>query len=207
MSRTTSRTRQAIVFGAVAGLTLALAACSGGSSSDSPTSDSTAADSAATGTPTSSAPDVSASGDFCSQAIDSIAASNDMTDATDHLNTTLSDPTLFASGDLTPIHELSQAIMDSATVSAGFYAAGAEHATDPNAKAAFNGLSDFVDQYSVPIAQAGLDATSMTEYATNVTTMLGDPDVQALLPQAADWAATVADYTAQECDIPVSGAS
>jgi len=207
MFRTTSRTRQAVVFGAIAGLSLTLGACSGGGSSSSSTSGSSVADPATTSMPESSAPNAAASGDFCSQAIDSIAASNNMTDATDGLNTTLSDPTIFASGDMTPIHELSQAIMDSATVSAGFYAAGAEHATDPEAKAAFSGLSTFVDQYSLPVAQAGLDATSMAEYATSVTTMLADPDIQALLPQAADWAATVADYTKQECNITASGDS
>ncbi len=207
MFRITSRTRQAVVFGAIAGLSLTLGACSAGSSSSSSTSGSSVADPATTSMPESSAPNAAASGDFCSQAIDSIAASNNMTDATDGLNTTLSDPAIFASGDMAPIHELSQAIMDSATVSAGFYAAGAEHATDPEAKAAFSGLSNFVDQYSLPVAQAGLDATSMAEYATSVTTMLADPDIQALLPQAAGWAATVANYTKQECNMTDSGDS
>ncbi len=207
MFRITSRARQSVIVGAIAGLSLTLGACSGGGSSDSSSSGSSPSDPTSTSTQASSAPPVAASGEFCSQSIDSIAASNDMTDATGRLNATLSDPTIFASGDMTAIHELSQAMMDSATVSAAFYAAGAEHATDANAQAAFDGLSDFVNQYSIPVAQAGLDATSMTEYSTSVTTMLGDPDVQALLPQAADWASTVADYTAQECDIDVSGTS
>ena len=207
MFRITSRTRQVVVFGAIAGLSLTLGACSGDSSSESAATGSSAADPATTSTPESSAPNAAANGDFCSQAIDSIAASNHMTNATDGLNTTLSDPTSFTSDDMTPIHELSQAIMDSATVSAGFYAAGAAHATDPDAKAAFNGLSDFVDQYSVPLAQAGLNATSMTEYATSATMMLADPDVMDLLTQASGWAATVADYTQRECNITPSSDS
>ncbi len=212
MFRIISSTRRAVVFGAIAGLGLTLGACSGDTSSGSsatpsPTSTSSAGNPVSTSTADANAPDSAANSDFCSQAIDSIAASNNMTDATDGLNTTLSDPTIFASGDMTPIHELSQAILDSANVAAGFYAAGAANADDPDVRAAFNGLSTFVDQYSLPVAQAGLDAASMTEYATSVSTMLGDPDIQALLPKAAGWAATVSTYTQQECNITASGDS
>ncbi len=202
-----SGVRRVAVFGAVASLSLALGACSGGGPSGSSVPGTSATDAVRTSTPESSAPNVAANGDFCSQAIDSVAASNRMTEATDALNVTLADPTSFASGDITPIRELSQAMMDSATVAAGFYAAGAAHASDPDARAAFGGLSDFVDQYSVPLARAGLDATSMTEYATSVTTMLTDPGVQALLPQASGWAATVADYTQRECGMAPSSDS
>ena len=146
-------------------------------------------------------------GDFCSQAVASIAASKETTTATDGLNSAMVDPKSLANGDMTSIHELSQKILDSAKVASAFYASGAASADDPDAKAAFKGLSEFVSKYSVPLAQAGLDATSMSDYVTSMTAMVANPELTPLLQKVPDWAAVVSNYTQKQCDITASSGS
>ena len=199
------RTRHAAVVCSIAGIGLMLGACSGASTSSTSVPDvSSTTGVVPTSTQSAVAPGGAVTGDFCSQAVASIAASKETTTATDGLNSAIVDPKNFTSGDMTSIHELSQKVLDSAKVASSFYASGAANATDPDAKAAFKGLSDFVTQYSVPLAQAGLDAKSMSDYVTSVTSMVADPTLTPLLQQVPNWAVVVANYTEKECNIAPS---
>jgi hypothetical protein len=202
MLHVNSRIRHTVILGAIAGLGLTLGACSSGSSSTTSVPDpSSTAGPVATSTQGAGAPSGAASGDFCSQAVASIAASKETTTATDKLDSAISDPKSFTSGDMTSIHELSQKILDSAKVASAFYASGAANATDPDAKAAFKGLSDFTAQYSVPLAQAGLDAKSMSDYVTSMTSMVANPELTPLLEKVPEWAVVISNYTQKECNI------
>lgn len=114
----------------------------------------------------------------------------------DGLNAALSEP---SGTDMTSIHELSQQLLDSANVAAQFYASGAATADDPDAKEAFAGLADVMSAYSVPLAHAGIEATSMSEFSDSVTALVDDPATMYLLTQVVDWGYAASDYTEQQC--------
>lgn len=205
MSRINLSARQTGVFSIIAGLSLTLGACSADNSSQASPKSSRAVtelvESPASGSPSSSAPDsaapiVAASGDFCSLAADATAASHGSSQSMDGINAALSDP---GGVDMTSIHDLSQQLLDSANVAAGFYASGAATADDPDAKEAFAGLSDVISAYSVPLAQAGLQATSMSAFSESVTALGDDPTTRDLLAEVVDWGYAASDYTEQQC--------
>jgi len=199
MTHTTPRSR-ALAIGLAAIIGLSLGACSSSDASTTPTS-------GMTSTAGPDAPNLAGGGDFCDNAIASLAAANDIQSSTDDLGNAFSDPSALASGDMTKIHEYSQAILDSSTATRAFYEAGASSATDPAAKEAFDGLLSFVDQYALPVAQAGLDADSMMAYATTVSALVQDPEVQSLLQKVSGWATTAATYTQEQCGISSDSSS
>ena len=193
--------RHALIAGIVLTLGLGVGGCSSAASPASPQASTVPTTSVPTSAPGASG----TKGDFCSQAIASIAASKEATSATDKLNSEMVDPSNLTSGDMTSIHALSQKVLDSAKVASSFYASGAASADDPDAKAAFEGLSQFISQYSVPLAKAGLDATSMSDYITSVTAMGADPALTPLLKNVPNWAVVVSNYTQKKCDLAAEG--
>ncbi len=211
MFRTASHSPRALIIGVVAILGLSLGACSGGDPSESnPSDDGTAADGTTvttTGATDGDTSNVAAGGDFCAAVLASADAAGQMESDTNDLNDVLRDPSALTSGDMTGIHAQSQAILDSAKVTAAFYETGAATADDPAAKEAFLGMSSFVNQYSIPLAEAGLEADSLLEYSASLTTLLSDPNLQTLLQQVSGWAVTVSDYTQKKCGYGMSSDS
>jgi hypothetical protein len=105
------------------------------------------------------------------------------------------------SGDLDALHVASQAVLDNAVLATRFYSLGADAADDQATKDAFNGLADFVANYSIPMGQAGVDAASVPEYTSEITTLFTNPELLPLLENTTGWATTTHDFTVEYCGI------
>ncbi len=193
----TSRTRRAIVVGAIASLSLTLSACSGGSPSGSSSSASSAAGPATAGATegATTAPTIVASDDFCANAIAAVAAADDFSAAMNDLNTAMS------SNDINALHTAGQALMDHSDQATAFYAAGAAAADDQATKDAFNGMVSFVSDYATLMGQAAVDAASVPAFMGAVATIIADPATVPLMSNAGDWATTIKDFTTAHCSL------
>ena len=106
-----------------------------------------------------------------------------------------------SSNDVTALHTAGQAVLDHNDQAVAFYAAGVQIADDQATKDAFQGMSDFVTEYSSKVGQAAVDAPSVPEYMGAVAAIITDPATTPLLSQAGDWATTVKDYTVAHCSL------
>jgi hypothetical protein len=168
-------------------LALSLSGCSGGSGDGGSTAGPTVG---AMGTPS-----IQGGDDFCDMAVRALAAEGAVNKASEDLSAAMT------SGDLDALHAASQAILDNAAEATTFYALGADVADDQATKAAFDGLGQFVADYSIPMGQAGVDAASVPDYTSSITTLFADPALQPLLGSAAGWAQTTSDFAKAHCAI------
>jgi hypothetical protein len=190
----TIHTRRVGIAALGAVFTLGLAGCGGaGESTDSPTDDSIVSGFETTA--------IAGGDEFCDIAVESLAAEGEVNAAADQLTAALSDAELQASGDVGPLHDAGQQVVDNAALGVKFYDLGASAATDPAVKDAFTGLSSFVTNYSIPMGQLGVDATTYPEFLASLTQLFTDPELQPLLQSVSGWAATAHDFTVERCGI------
>ena len=172
--------------GGAAGLAIVLAfslsACHSG--------DSSTAAAGATG-----APSIQGGDEFCNIAVAALASAGDVTKASTDLVTAMT------GNDINALHVASQAVLDNSTQTLHFYSLGADAASDQATKDAFNGLTQFVEQYSVPMGQAGVNAATVPAFSTSIRTLFSDPSLAPLLQNAAGWAQATSAFTKQHCAI------
>lgn len=166
---------------------LTLAACSSGGDDATSTGGSTVG--------STDAPDIKGGDKFCDIAVASLAAEGEVNKASEDLTAAMT------SNDVNALHAASQAILDNAGAATTFYSLGAAAADDQATKDAFNGLGQFVAEYSIPMGQAGVDAASVPDFTSSITTLFANPDLQPLLANAAGWARATSDFTKQHCAI------
>ena len=166
-------------------LTFALAGCGGGSDSPGDGGSTAAVDD----------PIIGGGDEFCDIAVESLAAEGAVNKASDDLQAAMT------SGDIDALHAASQAVLDNSVVATRFYTLGEAAADDQETKDAFNGLARFVAEYSVAMGQAGLDAETVPEFMSSITTLFTNPELQPLLQSTTGWATTTHDFTVEECGI------
>ena len=167
-------------------LTLGLAGCGGGDT-DAPIAGPT--------DEVLETPTIVGGDDFCDIAVESLAAEGEVNKASEDLTAAMT------SGDIDALHAASQAVLDNSVLATRFYSLGAAAADDQPTKDAFNGLADFVAEYSVAMGQAGVDAATVPEFTASITTLFTNPELQPLLQSAGGWATTTHDFTVAECGI------
>jgi hypothetical protein len=169
-------------------LALGLAGCGGGGeSTDSPSDDSVVSGFETTA--------IAGGDEFCDIAVESLAAEELANKAADDLQAAMT------SGDIDALHASSQAVLDNAAVATRFYTLGADAADDQATKDAFNGLARFVAEYSVAMGEAGVNAETVPEFMSSVTTLFTNPELQPLLQSTTGWATTTHDFTVEHCGI------
>jgi hypothetical protein len=164
-------------------LSLTLAGCRSGDSSTT----------GAAGT--TGAPSIQGGDEFCNIAVAALASAGDVTKASNDLTKAMT------GNDVNALHAASQAILDNSAQATHFYSLGASAASDQATKDAFNGLSQFVAQYSVPMGQAGVNAASVPAFVSSITRLFSDPTLKPLLTNAATWAQATSTFTKQHCAI------
>jgi hypothetical protein len=166
-------------------LAFALAGCGGGS--DTPV--------AAGSTDAVDDPIIGGGSEFCDIAEESLAAEGAVNQASDDLQAAMT------SGDIDALHAASQAVLDNSVLATRFYTLGEAAADDQATKDAFSGLAQFVEEYSVAMGQAGVDAETVPEFTAAITTLFTNPELQPLLQSTTGWATTTHDFTVAECGI------
>jgi hypothetical protein len=184
MNTTHARRIGIAALGAV--LTLGLAGC-GGDDADPPIAGPT--------DEVLETPTIVGGDEFCDIAVESLAAEGKVNKAAEDLSAAAT------SGDIDALHAASQAVLDNAVLATRFYSLGADAADDQPTKDAFNGLGDFVANYSIPMGQAGVDAASVPEYTSSITTLFTNPELLPLLQSVSGWATTTHDFTVEYCGI------
>ena len=211
MIPTSSPARRLLALSATAAVVMALSACSGASPTSSAAP--TPSGGAATATATSpappvlgpAAPTIAGAGDFCGMSVAALAAFANMSAANDDLNSAMSDPAAISGTDLSALRTAGQAILDSSTPSAPFFAEGTKVAGDQATKDAFTGLSKYVSAYETPLAHAGLDSQSYGEFVTRVLAVINDTSLTALADNAAAWTETARAFAAAKCGAATQG--
>lgn len=163
----------------------ALAGCGGGTDSPGDVGSTAAIDD----------PIIGGGDEFCDIAVESLAAEDEVNKASEDLQAAMN------SGDIDALHAASQAVLDNAVLATRFYTLGAAAADDPATKDAFNGLSRFVAEYSVVMGQAGVDAETVPEFMSSMTTLFTNPELLPLLQSTTGWATTTHDFAVEECGI------
>jgi hypothetical protein len=190
-----------IVVAALA--TLALAACSSGTKSDTPAGDST---STPASTATSSETTTAASGtgtapaDLCASLLGLDGIDADVLAETDKLSAAISDS---ASWDdpatVTALHETGQAMLDKIPAVTSYYETASGQATDPEVAAALLSMSDLYGKYFASWAQSAVDATDVMSFATGFLNLTSSDDMTSVMSDATDAASTVSSYASAHC--------
>ena len=190
-----------IVSPAIVGIAvsaLLLAGCSG-SPEEEPTGGPTAAETPATSSP---APSVGNTDDaLCAAAQENIDQSMELQSKTGDLTEMLQDPTFLTSEDPAALNQWGADMLVLIDSTKGFYVLGVSETAGDPVNADFVALSTFVDQYSATLAQAAADATSPTDFITDVQELFTDSDVTAAASAAPAAAQNVATYLGERCDI------
>lgn len=180
-----TRTLAGLTAGAFA---LALAACS--------------PDGDPSGGATPDNPAISGGDPFCDLAVQSLAAAEGVTQASDDLNAIMSDPEFFSGGgDIDGLHTAGEKIIANGQDSIELYDLGATVADDPEVQAAFTGMSDFIEMYSIPLGQAASSASSGQEFFGTIQSLFTNPEMQTLLQSTPGWATTTHDFIVERCGI------
>jgi hypothetical protein len=190
-----------IVVAALA--TLALAACSSGTKSDTPNSGSTSAPSAtATASDATAAPGDtgSAPADLCAsiRGLDTIGA--EVVAETNDINAVISDSEKWdAPATVATLNETGQAMLDKIPAVTAYFETAASQADDPEVAAALVSMGDLYGTYFKNWAQAAVDATDVMSFAMGFLELTSTDEMTAVMSDATDAASTVSAYASANC--------
>lgn len=208
-TRTTGRrTTAAARAVAAAALACALAACgtSGGedvstAGADAATPDAMAEEATDADEGTDGGSDTASGDPYCDAMID---GTESYADAMEELGDSMlgfADPAAMEDGDMTSINEAGEVVLEFAQEASDTYAQAASLVDDPEVKEGIDGLARLMDLYSIPFAQAMIDATSFEELGMATAEIGTDPEIAELLETVPTYGERVAEYTADRCGV------
>lgn len=177
---------------------LLLAGCSGSPAEEPTGAPNTSAD------PTTSAPAPSVGNTddpLCAAAQENIEKSAELQSKTGDLTEMLQDPSFLTSEDPAALNQWGEDMLVLIESTGSFYELGVSETAGDPVNADFVALGTFVDQYSTTLAQAAADATSPTDFITDVQELFTDSDITAAASAAPAAAQSVATYLGERCDI------
>lgn len=194
---------------AVTALACTLAACGTEAPEDGSTAgpDGSAADASGDGAAgaeetTDASGGEAASGDpYCDAMIDGTASYADAMEALGDSMLGFADPAAMEDGDMTSINEAGAVVLGFAREASDTYAEAATLVDDTDVKEGIDGLARLMDLYSIPFAQAMIDATSFEDLGTATAEIGTDPEITELLETVPAYGETVAEYTADRCGV------
>ena len=190
-------------FGTIAAATLLLAACSGGDEPTDPTgAPSTTPTVIAEGETSTPEPSVGNTDDaLCAAAEQNIQDASELEAKTTELTELMQDPEFLTSTDATALNEWGDTMLELTGASQEFYELGVTETQGDPVNADFVTLSSFVELYSTALAVAASEATSTTEFFTDVQGLFTEAEVREIGEAAPTAAQNVATYLGTRCDI------
>ena len=183
---------------------LLLAGCSGGSgdnsnsASPSPSHTSTVV---AEGPTSSPAPSVGNLDDpLCAAALDNMTDANNLESSTSDLTTMIQDPS-FLTGDAKKLNQWGDDMLELTSSTKAFYVLAIKETKGDDVNADFVTLSDFVEKYSVALANAASTAKTPAEFLTTIQKLYSAEDVTAASKAAPAAAQNAATYLSTRCGI------
>jgi len=142
---------------------------------------------------------------FCVALFDAFTNAENTQTATEAMTAALTDPEVFASGDMTELNDAGRALADHAALQGAAYSNAVMAADDEEAKAWLQFFVDFTEKVTLKMGQAAAEATSLADYGARLTALTTNPDTVALLETASDSGTGLSTYSADRCGIESSG--
>jgi hypothetical protein len=183
--------------------TLALAACSSGTNSDTPAGGSTSTPTftaTTSETTTASGGDGAAPADLCASILGIDAVSADILADTSKLSAAVSDSTKWEDpATIASLHETGQAMLDKIPAVTSYFETASGQAKDPEVAAALLSMGDLYGTYFKNWAQSAVDATDVMGFAMGFLDLTASDEMTGVMSEATDAAYTVSGYATANC--------
>lgn len=191
-----------VTIGFVAAAALALAACSSGEDPTESAEPSTSPTVVAEGETSSPDPSVGNSDDpLCAAALQNIEDATALEEKTTELTELMQTEDFLTDDDPSVLNAWGDEMLLLATAGQDFYKVGIAETEGDDVYAYFVTMNDFVETYSKALALSASEATSNTEFLTDVSTLFTEAEVVKLGEDAPEAAMAIAEYLGTRCGI------